>query len=133
MRIVVDTNVIVSALMTRDGVPARILSSILDNKVNDSKLCILYDDRIIYEYIEVLSRNVFGFNLEIIYNMIEQFKLRGEYVNALLNKENFTDETDKKFYEVYKSGYADYLITGNIRHFPKEKGIVTPRDFLDCL
>jgi predicted nucleic acid-binding protein len=42
----------------------------------------------------------------------------------------FTDETDKKFYEVYKSGRAQYLITGNIKHFPKEDNIIIPKDFL---
>lgn len=126
MRIVIDTNVIVSALMNREGVPARILSSILEGK-----LCILFDDRIIKEYFDVLLKEKFGFNLKIIYEMIEQFKLTGEYVNALLSNIKFTDETDKKFYEVYKSGQAQYLITGNVKHFPKEAGIVTPRDFLD--
>ena len=37
---------------------------------------------------------------------------------------------DKAFFEVYKSGYVDYLITGNKKHFPNEKGIITAREFL---
>ena len=43
------------------------------------------------------------------------------------------DETDKKFYEVFKFGKAKYLITGNIKHFPKEKGLVTPKEFFENL
>ena len=43
------------------------------------------------------------------------------------------DEADRKFYEVYKSGGAGYLVTGNIKHFPKETAIVTPGDFIKGL
>jgi predicted nucleic acid-binding protein len=47
-----------------------------------------------------------------------------------VNKE-FVDETDKKFYEVHKSGKSHYLITGNKKHFPKEDAIITPREFIE--
>ncbi|MDR0585773.1 MAG: hypothetical protein LBG26_00885 [Treponema sp.] len=43
----------------------------------------------------------------------------------------FADEDDKIFYELYKSGEAIFLITGNIKHFPKEKNIITPREFIE--
>jgi len=125
MRIVVDTNVIVSALMNTNGTPAKILS-LISNK----KLKILYDNRIIFEYIDVLSRKEFGFPNETIDDLFNSFKHDGEYINSDFIKANFSDESDKKFYEVYKTGNAEYLITGNIKHFPKEKNIVTVREFL---
>jgi putative PIN family toxin of toxin-antitoxin system len=128
MRVVVDTNVIVSALMNINGIPAKILSLILSGNVK-----ILYDNRIIFEYIDVLSRKEFGFPKEIINDMIDFLKHDGEFINSEYIKTKFSDETDKKFYEVYKSGGAEYLITGNIKHFPKEDAILIPKDFMQVL
>jgi len=125
MKVVVDTNVIVSALMNSNGLPAKILSLIISGK-----LILLYDNRIIFEYIDVLSREEFGFPKETINDMIEYFKHAGEFINPEYIKKKFTDETDKKFYEVYKSGGAEYLITGNIKHYPKEERIIIPKDFI---
>jgi len=125
MKVVVDTNVIVSALINSNEIPAKILSLIISGKV-----ILLYDNRIIFEYTDVLSREEFGFPKEIINDMIGYFNHAGEFVNPEYIKKKFTDETDKKFYEVYKSGEAEFLITGNIKHYPKEEKIVTPKDFI---
>ena len=125
MKVVVDTNVIVSALMNTNGIPAKILSLVFNGNVK-----ILYDNRIIFEYNDVLSRKEFGFPKEIVNDIIDFIKHDGEFVNAVYLKRKFADETDKKFYEVYKTGEAKYLITGNIKHFPKEDGIITPKDFM---
>jgi len=134
MKAVVDTNVIVSALINTNGIPAKILSLILNGNIK-----ILYDNRIIFEYIDVLSRKEFGFPKEMIDDLINFIKHDGEFVNAEYIKRKFSDETDKKFYEVYKSaaigpaehtGEAKYLITGNIKHFPKEDAIIIPKDFM---
>ena len=125
MKVVLDTNVIVSALININGAPSRILSLILNGKIK-----ILYDNRIIFEYIDVLSRKEFGFPDDIINDMVDFFKRDGEFINAEHLKKIFSDETDKKFYEVYKFGEAQYLITGNIKHFPKEETIILPGDFL---
>jgi len=57
MNVVVDTNVIVSALINANGIPARILSLVLNGNIK-----ILYDNRIIFEYINVLSMKKFGFS-----------------------------------------------------------------------
>jgi putative PIN family toxin of toxin-antitoxin system len=126
MKVVIDTNVIVSALMSINGTPAKILSVILDGKIK-----VLYDTRIIHEYIDVLSERKFGFNMEMINGMINYFKSNGEYINVEPLSLRFIDETDKKFYEVYKAGKAQYLVTGNLKHYPIEKGIIAPRKFLD--
>jgi hypothetical protein len=40
-------------------------------------------------------------------------------------------EDDRIFYELYKSGEVGFLIAENIKHFPKEKNIVTPREFIE--
>jgi putative PIN family toxin of toxin-antitoxin system len=125
MRVVVDTNVIVSALMNVNGTPAKILSSILSGDIK-----IPYDNRIIFEYADVLSRKEFGFSKEIINDLLNYFKHDGEFINSEYIKTKFSDGADKKFYEVYKSGGAKYLITGNKKHFPKEDTIIVPKDFM---
>jgi len=111
--------------MSTNGPPAKILAQIMNGKLR-----ILYDNRILFEYIDVLSRKEFGFNNEIINDMADFFKNEGEYINADPSNEIFHDKTDKKFYEVYKSGEAQYLITGNRKYFPNETAIVTPAEFL---
>ena len=125
MQVVIDTNVLVSAMLSPNGTPAKVLSLALHGKIK-----VLYDNRIIFEYIDVLSRKEFGFSKEIINDMIDYFRRDGEYVNPEPIKLDFTDEKDRKFYEVYKSGEAKYLITGNIRHFPKEDAVVLPKEFI---
>ena len=125
VKVVVDTNVIVSALININGTPAKILSLIINGSIR-----VLYDNRIIYEYIEVLSRKEFGFPREAVNDMIDAIKRDGEFINAEYLGIKFSDEADKKFYEVYKFGDAQYLITGKIKHFPAEETIIIPEDFL---
>jgi putative PIN family toxin of toxin-antitoxin system len=126
MKIVLDTNVIVSALINPHGIPGKILALVLNGKIK-----ITYDNRIIFEYIDVLSRKRFGFSEEIINDLIDYFKSSGEFVNAEYSNVNFADDTDKKFYEVFKSTEARCLITGNKKHFPEEKGIILPKEFIE--
>jgi predicted nucleic acid-binding protein len=57
----------------------------------------------------------------------------GEYIISMPQNLTFADEDDKIFYELYKSGAVDFLITGNIKHFPKEKNIITPREFIETI
>jgi putative PIN family toxin of toxin-antitoxin system len=116
MKIVIDTNVIVSALMNANGIPAKIVALILSGEIK-----ILYDNRIIFEYVDVLSRKEFGFNKEIIDSMIDYFKSDGELVNSRYVNGEFVDETDKKFYEVHKPGKSHYLITDNKKYFPERR------------
>jgi putative PIN family toxin of toxin-antitoxin system len=126
MKVVLDTNVIVSALLNTNGTPANILALVLNGKIK-----LLYDNRIIFEYIDVLSRKEFGFDRETIDDMIGYFKTEGEFVNSEHIATQFIDETEKKFYEVHKAGEARYLITGNIKHYPREDTIIIPKIFLE--
>jgi predicted nucleic acid-binding protein len=58
-------------------------------------------------------------------------KDNGEYIIAEPQKIKFDDEDDKVFYDVYKSSDANCIITGNKKHFPKEKDIITPREYIE--
>ncbi len=128
MRVVIDTNVIVSGLINPHGSPARIVNMLLSQEIT-----ILFDNRILEEYSDVLSRKEFDFSKEIIQAIMEYIKTNGEFIPALLAKIKFADIGDKPFYEVALTGKADYLITGNKKHFPqskKEIKIVSPERFL---
>ena len=125
MKIVLDTNVLVSGLINPDGTPAEILNLILLQKI-----ILLFDNRIINEYNNVLKREKFQFSDDLIIPLMDFIKNEGVYVNSEPVKKVFTDPDDKKFYEVFINGNADYLVTGNINHFPKENKIVLPLVFI---
>jgi putative PIN family toxin of toxin-antitoxin system len=130
MKVVLDTGVIVSAMVNRRGASAKILSLIFDGDIE-----ILYENRILFEYIEVLSRKGFGFNFDIINDAMHFIRYEGIFNEEIFNsidypEVKFHDEGDQKFYEAYKAGEADYLITGNRRHFPEEHTIIIPGEFI---
>lgn len=127
MNVILDTNIIVSELLSPQGLPAKILNLVL----NES-LTIVYDNQILSEYMDVLGSDRLKINPELKNFIIEFIKKEGTYMIAKPQKIKFDDEDDKIFYDLYKSGNIDYLITGNKKHFPDEKGIVTAREFIEA-
>ena len=119
-----DTNIVVSALLSPQGLSAKLFNFVFDNK-----LTVVYDNNIFAEYLEVLNRDKFMLDKELVNLVIDFISKEGEYIIAEFQNMQFIDEDDKVFYEVYKSGDVDYLITGNKKHFPKEKNIVTVNEF----
>ena len=128
MKIVADTNIIVSGLLNPEGKPAQILNLILNQK-----LLLLYDNRILSEYSDVSHRKKFKFPHYLIEPIIDFVKMDGEYIAAEPVKEKLLDKSDTKFLEVALTGEAKYLITGNICHYPKMKLIKTPAEFIEIL
>ncbi|MDR2143577.1 MAG: putative toxin-antitoxin system toxin component, PIN family [Treponema sp.] len=126
MKIVLDTNVIVSALLCPQSLPAKILGLLLNGTIG-----IVYDNNVLVEYIDVLNREKFKINKELIKIVLDFLVSDGEYIVSIPQNARFTDEDDRIFYELYKSSEADFLITGNIKHFPKERNIITPREFIE--
>ena len=124
MMVVIDTNVLVSALLSRDGTPAKVIGMVLNGTITPC-----YDYRIICEYRDVLKRPKFGFSNGEINSLIDWFESNGQSIIAEPVNKKFDDEEDKKFYEVAKHCNA-ILVTGNLKHFPKELWIMNPIDFL---
>lgn len=124
MNIVLDTNVLVSALWSSQSKPAEILSAVINNRFT-----VCYDYRIIKEYTEVLHRPKFQFNdWEINYLLDPIIKNGISIISEPLPDILFSDESDKKFYEVAKFCNA-YIVTGNIKHYPKDDCIISVADF----
>lgn len=129
--VIVDTNVIVSAMLKGNSAPRNII-----DMIDIGLLIPLFSKEIFDEYIEVLSRKKFNFSRLIIENMLCMFRQRGKLLFAKKYDGFFIDESDKKFYEIllaFKENYNPYLITGNIKHFPKDEKILSPREFLEEL
>ena len=122
---VIDTNVIVSALLTRnrDAATARVL----DMVISQMRITPLYNDEIITEYNNVLKREKFGL-IDAIINLIEVRGLDSQRVSTTY--EHFPDPKDVVFYEVALSKEDAYLVTGNIKHFPRTPIVVTPAEMI---
>jgi len=130
MRVVIDTNVIVSGILNPHGSPGRIVNALLSEAITA-----LYDDRILSEYREVLRRPAFGFSGSDVETLLDFVESAGKHVSAEPLPLILPDPNDLPFLEVATSGRADALITGNIKHFKPRRGqhsvvVMTPADFL---
>lgn len=129
---VIDTNVIVSALITKNpqSPPYVVLREVLDGRITP-----LYHPDIIEEYIEVLSRNKFHLDPKTIQTVINSIVANGIKVDPKPTGEIFVDVDDLIFYEVAMEKRDDdaYIVTGNQKHYPVRDFIVTPSEMLDIL
>jgi putative PIN family toxin of toxin-antitoxin system len=125
--LVLDTNILVSALLTPDGNSAQILGMVLKGQRQ-----IGYDSRIIAEYYNVLARSKFHFDLKKTNRLLDILLAKGLSVIAKRTDVPFLDETDRKFYEVALMLNA-YLVTGNLKHYPQATFIKIPSEYLRVL
>ena len=96
----------------------------------------LLNTAIVDEYREVLARPKFGLTEDIIADIIASLEKSGFYVDAEETEIDLPDPKDRIFYEVVMEERKEenaYLVTGNIKHFPNEPFIVTPRQMLDII
>jgi putative PIN family toxin of toxin-antitoxin system len=130
MRVVIDTNVLVSGVMNPHGPPGRIVDRALAGAFT-----VLYDDRVMSEYREVLARPRFRFNPADINALLDFIEVTGEPVAGRQLPIVLPDSRDLPFLEVAAAGRADALITGNTKHFQPRRGqhevtICTPAEFI---
>ena len=67
------------------------------------------------------------------YAVIDAFIEAGIHSDRVETDESATDPKDIVFYEVAMSRDDSYLVTGNVKHFPKVERVVTPREMLEIL
>ena len=127
MLVVIDTNILVSAFWSKSGVSAQILAL-----VQNGRLTPCYDSRILAEYWRILRRSKFGFSQWEIAGVLTQIEHDGVSVVPCSLSAPFTDEDDRKFYEVAKHCNAT-LITGNLKHFPKDELVLSVAEFLAAI
>ena len=125
---VLDTNVIVSGMISGnpESPTKRCLRSILSGRV-----CPLYNDKIIAEYREVLTRQKFHFGADKIDAIINEIISDGLNTEQIVSDESFIDVSDRVFYEVALAKADDdaKVVTGNLRHYPISPIVVTPAEF----
>jgi len=130
IKAVIDTNVIVSAYITKN--PEAATSKVWE-AVLQCKLTPIYNDEILYEYSEVLHREKFGIPERLIKWALDKIFTNGVRGERILSDEFFSDPKDVVFYELAMSKEEAYLVTGNIKHFPKKPIVVTPAEMLEIL
>ncbi len=127
---VIDTNVIVSALLSRhhDSATVKILDYLYDRVIVP-----VYNNEIIEEYVAVLKRPKFNFSEETICAVIEAIRKGGIDSKRITSNEQLPDTKDVAFYEVALANEDSFLVTGNIKHFPKKPFVVTPAEMLQII
>ena len=128
---VIDTNVIVSAMIKNNSVPGSILELTLDGPIVP-----LYNEDVLAEYRTVLLRKKFHLTEEIVDTIIGRMIESGLNIEAEPLDLVFNDPTDLKFYEIvmeHRKEHDSLLVTGNLKHYPNEPFVVTPRQMLEII
>ena len=132
MKIVLDTNVLVSGFLSPLGAPARIVGLALDGVLT---LCV--DPRIEYEYLEVLLRPKWNFNPADVRVVLEAIMEDAIKINAAPLNITIPDADDLMFIETAVTARADAIVTGNKKHFPQKAAgsipVLSPAEFLEMI
>ena len=125
LKVIIDTNVIISAALSPKGNAARIINIIDDNQ----EIQIFFSSEILDEYKEVLSRERLNIKPEAQICIINTIIKVGMLIKPTGSEIPLPDESDRNFYDTALEAGAT-LITGNKKHYPAENFIVTPAEFL---
>ena len=126
--ITLDTNVLVSGLLNPFGPPGRVLDLVLSRQIR-----LAFDDRVLIEYQQVLSRPRFGFPATRIERVMAIFTFQERVKTTPWPFHPMPDQDDTMFLEV-ASASSKVFVTGNLRHFPEnltgDVRVLTPIDWL---
>jgi uncharacterized protein len=125
MKVVVDTNVLVSGLLNPAGKPGYIVQMVLRGDIE-----IVVDDRILAEYSRVLRCSRLPIAASEANALLGYITHLGLHVSAAPLSVDLPDPSDLPFLEVAQAAGAEALVTGNLRHFPGVTLAVSPADFL---
>jgi putative PIN family toxin of toxin-antitoxin system len=132
IRVVLDTNILISALLSPQGPPSQVfLMTILEP---DTQLCVSGD--IYAEYEEVIRRPQFNRSDSEIEATLRTIRDKGFWVRPTEKVRACSDPDDNIFLECAHAADAHYLVTGNVKDFPASWAstqIVTARQFLDAV
>ena len=127
---VIDTNVIVSALISRhtDSATVMVLNSVFSEHIIP-----VYNEDILNEYATVLRRKKFNFSEDFINETITTIKDKGIHSERINSGETLPDAKDLVFYEVALSQEDSFLVTGNLKQFPKKPFVVSPAEMMEII
>jgi putative PIN family toxin of toxin-antitoxin system len=131
LRLVLDTNVVVSAGLKQDGLQRFVLLAAT------TKTASLYiSDEILAEYEAVLARPELRLRKGLRFQLLQLIKSRSRKVYPKNRIQATVDPDDNKFLECAETARADYLVTGNLRHFPRywrQTKVVSSRELADII
>ena len=130
-RVVLDTNVVVSALLKPQGLEDQVLRLALAGRL---LLCL--SPAVLAEYAQVLPSPKFKLRPEEITTTLKQLERVGSLFHPTQALKISSHEADNRFYECAAASQASFLITGNLKHFKKDyKGtrVVNARQLLDLI
>lgn len=130
---VIDTNVIVSSLLTKhhDSATVRVMDAVYSGKIVP-----LLNEEIVSEYRDVLHRRRLGLDAEKCDFIISLISDLGIAIERIKSDIQMTDEKDRVFYEIALAGMemgTSKLVTGNIKHYPEVDFVVTPSQFCEMM
>jgi uncharacterized protein len=131
IRVVIDTNVVVSSRLRPEGQPALIVNLAMDRRIE-----MITSAEIWAEYTEVLFRPKFKLDPQLVTTALQVISSNSVLVTPKRKARKATDVKDNRFLAAAAVGKAAFLITGNTRHFPKRYGrtsIVTPSEFINIV
>jgi putative PIN family toxin of toxin-antitoxin system len=130
MKIVLDTNVLVSGLLTPFGSSGEIVRMVFSGE-----LLLYIDARILSEYQDVLHRQKFNFDKDHIGILLDFIKLYGQFISSSPLTNRLPDPDDEPFLEVAIAGRVRSLVTGNTAHYPSQLregiNIYSPSQFIE--
>jgi putative PIN family toxin of toxin-antitoxin system len=131
LRLVIDTNILVSAALKPEGLQRTVLVLAMTRPAR-----LYISQAILAEYGDVLARREFKIRRGLRQQLLQLIRNRAQLVGPARALEVTKDPDDNKFLECADVARADYLITGNQRHFPnfwKKTKIITSREFISIV
>ncbi len=127
---VIDTNIFVSALITHNSSAStvKVLECMMVKRFTP-----LYNEEIIAEYEDVLHRRKFKLTEDQIRTVIDYVKRNGIDSDRFPYDGDMPDEDDRVFYEVALSEEDSFLVTGNLKHFPRTPKVVTAAQMMEII
>ena len=127
---VIDTNILVSALLSpkNDSATVQVMENVFQKKIIP-----VYSEEIFSGYQNVLHRKKFNFSAEIVDYLLSAIKSFGILVNPAETEIILPDMKDVPFYKIILENADYYLVTGNIKHFPKIDRVIKAREMINLL
>ncbi len=131
IRVVLDTNVVVSAHLNDEGYERYVFDLALADRIE-----IVVSEKILTEYEDVLGRREFAISARHLAKVLRLIRAGARLVNPRRRLTAASDPDDNCFLECSEAGRADYLVTGNKWHFPKkwrQMQVVNARDLIEWI
>jgi putative PIN family toxin of toxin-antitoxin system len=131
LRLVIDTNVAISAALKPDGLQRTVLLLAITRPAR-----LYVSDPVLAEYREVLARPELKIRKGLQQQFLDLVKRHAQVVKPTRRLQVASDPDDDKFLECAEAAGADYLVTGNQRHFPKfwkKTKVITSRELIDIV